>query len=89
MKKTVLSFLPWATLMMLAVISVPKPARTAPVPPPPYPRIHAALNALRDSRTEMEHAGNDFCGHKAEALEQCDRAIRQLQEAMDCAGRRR
>jgi len=30
----------------------------------------------------MQHAAHDFGGHRAEALEDCDHAIRQLQLAL-------
>ena len=75
--------LPWLALMALAVVSLPHPARTAP-PPERHPRIHAATEALREAREELRAAAHDFCGHRAEALEQVDRAIRQLHEAEIC-----
>ena len=76
--------LPWVTLMALAFLSLTQQARTAP-PPERHPRIHAAVEALREAREELKSAAHDFCGHRAEALEQVDRAIRQLHEAQECA----
>jgi hypothetical protein len=75
--------LPWLALMALAVISLPQSARTAP-PPEPHPHIRAALNELREAREELRTAARDFCGHRAEAVEQLDRAMRQLHAALDC-----
>jgi acyl-CoA reductase-like NAD-dependent aldehyde dehydrogenase len=76
--------LPWLTLIALALLSLPQSARTAP-PPERHPRIHAAAEALREARQELKEAAHDFCGHRAEALEQVDRAIKQLHEAEACA----
>jgi hypothetical protein len=81
MTKTVHS-LPWLALIALAVISLPQPARTA--PPEPHPHIRAALNELREAKEELRTAARDFCGHRAEAVEQLDRAMRQLHAALDC-----
>jgi acyl-CoA reductase-like NAD-dependent aldehyde dehydrogenase len=76
--------LPWLTLIALALLSLPQSARTAP-PPERHPHIHAAVEALREAREELKSAAHDFCGHRAEALEQVDRAIKQLHEAEACA----
>lgn len=75
--------LPWLALVTLALASLPQAARTAP-PPERHPRIHAAVEALREAREELRAAAHDFCGHRAEALEQVDRALRQLHEAEIC-----
>ena len=75
--------LPWLTVAALALVSLPQSARTAP-PPERHPRIHAAIEALREAREELKAAAHDFCGHRAEALEQVDRAIHQLHEAQQC-----
>ena len=76
--------LSWLTLIALALLSPPQSARTAP-PPERHPRIHAAMDALREAREELKKAEHDFCGHRAEALEQVDRAMHQLHEAEQCA----
>ena len=44
-----------------------------------YPKIHASLSTLRDAREELEHAGDDFHGHKETAMRAVDEAIRQLE----------
>lgn len=47
-----------------------------------HPRIRAAIRALEQAKDEMQHADHDFGGHRVEAIEECDRAIRQLQLAL-------
>lgn len=47
-----------------------------------HPHIHAAINELREARHELETASHDFGGHRKEAIEAVDNAIRQLQEAL-------
>ena len=81
--KKLLTFLPWAALLVIGVVSVPKLARTTP-PPERHPHIRAALQELRETRRELETAANDFCGHKKDAIHECDEAIRQLQLALEC-----
>ena len=61
--------------------SAAKPA-AAPVPPEPHPHIRAAIRELREARRELQTAAHDFGGHKAEAIEAVDNAIRQLEEAL-------
>ena len=75
--------LPWLTLTALMLVCLTQSARTAP-PPERHPRIHAAIEALREAREELKSAAHDFCGHRAEALEQVDHAMRQLHEAEAC-----
>lgn len=47
-----------------------------------HPEIRRAIAALERARDYMQHAAHDFGGHRAEALEDCDRAIRQLRLAL-------
>ena len=47
------------------------------------PRIHHALEALRDARHELDEAPHDFRGHKKEAMEAIDRAIEHLDRIKD------
>ena len=47
------------------------------------PRIHRALDALRDAHKELDEAPHDFHGHKKEALEAVDKAIEHLDELKD------
>ena len=83
MKHLVARFAPFFAVMALGVISVPKMASTAP-PPEPHPHIRAAVNELREAREELRTAAHDFCGHRAEAVERTDQALRQLQAALEC-----
>jgi hypothetical protein len=61
----------------------PKPgpaAAAAPAPAPePHPEIREALEALRKAKFRMEHAAHDFGGHRVDAINATDEAIRQLQ----------
>jgi hypothetical protein len=47
------------------------------------PRIHRALDALREARHELEDAPHDFRGHKQEALDSIDHAIERLDRIKD------
>lgn len=47
-----------------------------------HPHIRAALRELREARKELETAAHDFGGHRKEAIEAVDNAIKQLQEAL-------
>ena len=48
-----------------------------------HPHIRAALRELREARHELETAAHDFGGHRKEAIEAVDNAIRQLQKALE------
>jgi hypothetical protein len=48
-----------------------------------HPHIHAALTALRDTRKELKDAAHDFGGHRADALEAVDHAIKELKAALE------
>ena len=82
MKHHLLRFAPFVALMFVGVISVPKTASTA--PPEPHPHIRAAMMELREAREELRTAAHDFCGHRAEAMEKTDQAVKQLQAALAC-----
>jgi hypothetical protein len=75
------TFLPWIALLTLAVVSVPRSAQTA---PEPHPHIHAAVAELKEAREELRTAAHDFCGHRKEALEATNAALKQLQLALEC-----
>ena len=83
MKRHFLRFGPWVVLMGLGIIGAPKMANPTP-PPEPHPHIRAAARALREAREELRTAAHDFCGHRAEALEKTDQALRQLELALEC-----
>ena len=48
-----------------------------------HPHIRAAIRELREARRELETAAHDFGGHRKEAIEAVDNAIKQLQEALE------
>jgi hypothetical protein len=65
----------------LALIAGPG-AASAPEPPQHHPsHVHAALHELKEARHELKesHPGNDFGGHKENALKAIDHAIHQLE----------
>ncbi|HZR28333.1 MAG TPA: hypothetical protein VFA71_06100 [Terriglobales bacterium] len=47
-----------------------------------HPSIRAAIRALEKAKDDMQHADHDFGGHRVEALEAVDNAIKQLNEAL-------
>ncbi|HWZ43724.1 MAG TPA: hypothetical protein VNW97_09610 [Candidatus Saccharimonadales bacterium] len=47
-----------------------------------HPHIKAALRELQESRRELQTASHDFGGHRVEAIEAIDNAIKQLREAL-------
>ena len=53
-----------------------------PSPTERHPHIRAALHELREAREELKTAAHDFGGHRVEALEATDKAIRQLEECL-------
>jgi hypothetical protein len=48
-----------------------------------HPRIHAAIDSLREARDELFHAPNTFGGHKEAAIGAIDNAIQQLRICLD------
>ena len=47
-----------------------------------HPRIVKAINAIEDAVAYMRSAPHDFGGHKAEAIADCEKALKQLREAL-------
>jgi acyl-CoA reductase-like NAD-dependent aldehyde dehydrogenase len=47
-----------------------------------HPHIRSALHELREARGELKTAAHDFGGHRDEAVEAVDKAIRQLEECL-------
>ena len=82
MRRQFLRFAPWVALMILGVVSTSRPANTE--PQERHPRIHAALESLRDAQEYMRTAAHDFCGHKAAAMRATPAAIEQLRLAEAC-----
>jgi len=46
------------------------------------PHIRAAIHELREAKKDLETADHDFGGHRKEAVEAVDVAIRQLEKAL-------
>jgi hypothetical protein len=46
------------------------------------PRIVKAINATGDAIAYMKAAPHDFGGHKAEAIADCEKAVKKLREAL-------
>jgi len=47
-----------------------------------HPHIRAAIRELREAKEELKEAAHDFGGHRKEALEAVDVAIKQLELAL-------
>jgi len=83
MKRIFWTFLPLATLMVISTILIPTPADPQP-PRRSHARIWEAIRSLEDAREYMRTARHDFCGHRVRAMEDTDRAIRQMRDAAAC-----
>jgi len=47
-----------------------------------HPEIRKAIAALERAKTDLQRANHDFGGHRAAALEACNKAIEQLRLAL-------
>ena len=47
-----------------------------------HPKTRAAVAALEAARSELQHADTDFGGHKAEAIEAINAALKRLRLAL-------
>lgn len=47
-----------------------------------HPAIRAAIRSLQAAKSEMQNAAHDFGGHRVAALAECDKAIAELQAAL-------
>jgi hypothetical protein len=47
-----------------------------------HPRIAKAINSIEDAVAYLRAAPHDFGGHRAEAIADCERAVRQLNLAL-------
>jgi hypothetical protein len=80
-------------LLLALVTFTPVISTAAPTPNPAvdkddkkkeaHPHIRAAIRELREARKELETAAHDFGGHRKEAIEAVDNALKQLQEALE------
>jgi hypothetical protein len=62
--------------------ALPSPAVLAASRVEPHPEIRRAIGALDRAKAYLEHAAHDFGGHRVEAIEAIDRAIAQLNVAL-------
>ncbi|HEV2961235.1 MAG TPA: hypothetical protein VG649_05365 [Candidatus Angelobacter sp.] len=47
-----------------------------------HPHIRAAIHELEEAKGELQRADHDFGGHRAEAIEAIDNALKQLRQAL-------
>ena len=47
-----------------------------------HPHIRAAIHELEEAKKELQTAAHDFGGHRVEAIEAIDNAIKQLRQAL-------
>jgi hypothetical protein len=48
-----------------------------------HPKIRQAIRALEAAKEDLEDASHDFGGHRVEALEAVNNALKQLKEALE------
>jgi hypothetical protein len=75
-----------ASLVLFGLLLTPISSRAG---GEPHPLIRRAAAALRAARTDLQNAAHDYCGHRVEALEACNTALNQLQQALECDSRKR
>ena len=47
-----------------------------------HPHIKAAIHELEEAKKELQTAAHDFGGHRVEAIEAIDNALKQLRQAL-------
>jgi hypothetical protein len=71
-----------ASLLLALIILLP--ARSV-FPEPPQRDVPAEVDSarqkLRSARNDLEHAGGDWGGHRVNAMNQIDQALKELNEA--------
>ena len=71
-----------ASLLLALIILVP--ARSV-FPEPPQRdvpgEVESARQKLRNARNDLEHAGGEWGGHRAKAMDHIDQALKELNEA--------
>ena len=79
--------------MLTLVTFTPIISAAAPTPNPavdkddkkkgePHPHIRAAIRELEEAKKELQSAAHDFGGHRVEAIEAIDNALKQLRQAL-------
>ncbi len=83
------SFTSMSLIMVIAVLSFlivsATPVKAAPrmaEEKAMHPRIVKAIDALEDAVAYMKAAPHDFGGHKDKAIVDCEKALKQLREAL-------
>jgi hypothetical protein len=83
------SFTSMSLITIIAVLSFlivsATPAKASPVMAEEktmHPRIVKAIDALEDAVAYMKEAPHDFDGHRAKAIEDSEKVIKQLREAL-------
>lgn len=92
-------FLPAALFFAVTMSSITLAANPAPPAPPQggmgqgkmeknegrerHPEIRKAIEQLRRAKADLQRANHDFGGHREAALQACDNAIQQLQQALN------
>lgn len=82
MKKTILSFVAGAVFAVAAMLlfNLASPANGA--MPQRYPEMRGALRHLEQARDNLTNAAHDFHGHRAKALEHTNKAIDEVNKAI-------
>jgi hypothetical protein len=81
-----------ATTLVLGLMSATPVILTASAPPQEkkekheknerHPHIRAAIHELEEAKKELQAADHDFGGHRVEAIEAIDNALKQLRQAL-------
>jgi hypothetical protein len=61
------------------VAAVPAPPVAVAPPDEPRPHIHAALEAMREAKRQLEAASHDYHGHRVESIKHLDQAIHEAE----------
>jgi spore germination protein YaaH len=87
LKKLCASVITFGLLTISPAISIaapaPAPAQVLKGSAEQHPHIRAAIRELQEARHELETAAHDFGGHRKEAIEAIDSAIKQLRQALE------
>ena len=67
---------------VLAQGKKPRPDKPAPVRTLNYPKTRAAIASLEAARAELVNSNKDFGGHKQEAIEAINDAVKRLRLAL-------
>ena len=71
-----------ATGVAMAQPPAPPAPASAPAPAEQHPHIKSAIHELEEAKHELETAAHDFGGHRVEAIEAVNNALKQLREAL-------